>query len=225
MQTPRILRHNAFGNILIVRHADNLQREQYVHPCADIASDAFGAEMSAAFIQDVRGHLYNHHVAIVTAADTHDPIGFLSSNYFRLQRRGVLYISGLTVKQQYQAKGYGTSLVHAVFADYGSHGNPVDYIAGRTQNPVIVASRRRYCETVYPIDAEPTEEIVSIVHGLRKHLNMNGSFDAKTLVNHDTYESPLFAHRPSPRDSRIRTFFDECVGPRDSVFIIGTPKI
>ena len=218
-------KYTVFGDVLILPHVSESLSREYLNTAVEIASSGFGAPISETFAEDVRHHLLDHHVVFVADQQTQEPIGFLSSHFFDIANQGVLYISGLVVKADRQRQGVGRHLVETVLADQRQQGKTVDYITGRTQNPVIALSRRRYCETVYPIDAQPTESVLQVAQGIRSHLKMSGDFDEQLLVNRNTYPGALFVDRPKTHDEYINTFFTKNVGPADSVFIIGKPKI
>jgi GNAT superfamily N-acetyltransferase len=191
-----------------------------------IAADAFGVQqISPEFEQDVFEHLKKHHV-IIAYAENGEPLGFASVQYLQNQGIGNLYVSGLVIKHHAQKQGVGTALVTESIAAVRNAGYAVDYVSGRTQNPVVAQARMHYCDPVYPITASPNEEVLAIAHSLHSHLGMENPMDPHTLVTSQVYPVPLNRDsRPISKLAQVNDFFNAHVGPRDAAFIIGKPKI
>lgn len=191
-----------------------------------IAAAAFGVStITPEFENDVLNHLKKHHL-IISYSKSDNPLGFASLQYLANTGVGDLYVSGLVIKPEAQRHGLGTLMVTEGMNTVRKSGFPVDYVSGRTQNPVVAQARMHYCDPVFPITEKPSDEVLSVAHKLHSHLQMSGPMDQNTLVTRDVYPSPLNRDiRPNSKHDFINTFFNAHVGPRDAVFIIGKPKI
>lgn len=191
-----------------------------------IAADAFGVQqITPEFEQDVLEHLKKHHV-IIAYAENGEPLGFASIQYLQDQGIGNLYVSGLVIKHHVQKHGVGTALVTNSIETVRGAGHTVNYVSGRTQNPVVAQARMHYCDPVYPITATPTEEVLTVARLLHTHLGMENPLNPDTLVTPQVYPVPLNRDsRPISKLPQVNNFFNTYVGPRDAAFIIGKPKI
>ena len=197
--------------------------QKYIADGVKIAASAFGVhQITQEFDDDVRGHIIGHRV-IFAYNDRGEPVGFGSYDHLQDGGTGILYISGLVVNKETQGLGIGSSLSKEAVVDLRRRGYPVILVAGRTQSPVVAAARSSYCHPVYPIDAEPSPDIISAANMLLRHLNMTGIMDPRTLVTRNAYPHPLYEVRPQSKHKKINDFFARNVEPRDAVFIIGRP--
>lgn len=195
-----------------------------------VASDAFGVNLGAlsreeehVFAMDVVSHLVDHHVIFAYNLQG-EPEGFGSFDMLREGNKNILYVSGLVIKKESQKHGMGTEIVKQAIQSARTM-QPVDYVAGRTQNPAVAQARLHYCDPVYPLTAPVNDEVVQIGLAVHRHLKMRGPMDPVTLVTRNAYENPLTAIRPQSKLPAINAFFDQYVGPRDAAFIIGRPTI
>ncbi len=196
-------------------------QQQYLRYGVEVAADAFHVpSITPEFEREVLEHLLPYETFFLIKNS--EPVGFMSSEHFTYRGKGVVYIAGLVVKQSVQANGVGQALAREGKTLYKSLDLPIDYIAGRTQNPVVARARGRYCENLFPIRDIPTEEVIGISHELRERLGMSGEFNEQTLVNKDTYTHPLFRTLSGEQD--IDEFFAAHVGCLDSMFIMGRPN-
>jgi len=206
-----------------IPHMHEAEATALLQAGCEIAADAFGVEqITPEFEQDVFTHLVDHHV--IFAYDIQGkPQGFGSFDLVADAGKNMLYVSGLVIKHQAQKHGIGMSLVEQALTN-ARRVQSIDYIGGRTQNPVVAHARMHYCDPVFPITAQPDEEVVAIAQALHTHLNMINPLDPHTLITKNAYAHALAEKRPRSGHSQVDTFFRK-VGPRDSVFIIGRPII
>lgn len=188
-----------------------------------VAASAFGIPQTVEFERDVYNHMLNHQV-LFAYDPSGEPMGFTSYEHLTDGSMSVLYISGTVVKQEYQGKGIGATLTEKALEEARKRGS-IDYIAGRTQNPVVARSREHYCSPVYPIREVPDESIVRAGLMVHRHLGLINPMDPITLVTKNAYANPMYRARPMSGHQAIDRFFDRHVGPRDAVFIIGRPKL
>jgi hypothetical protein len=204
----------------------SLNRQQqlmYLNEAVIVAADAFGQNVEEpAFIEDVAGHLRNHRV--ILSYDNATPVGFVSMRHFNVEG-GVLYVSGMAVRENYQSKGVGQRLALQGLHSYRQSGDKIRYIAGRTQNPAVARSRSKYCPVVFPITQEPDRRAYRVAQILHDELGMTSGVERKTLVSREVYSRPLSTRRIVSGDHQIDGFFERNVGPRDAVFIIGVPHV
>lgn len=202
-------------------YIDKNTPEKFFKDGVSVAASAFGLPQTPEFELDVYNHLLNHQT-LFAYDECGAPVGFSSLEYLTAESKGILYISGLVVKKEYQGKGTGTFLATEAIAKI-RESKPVDLIAGRTQNPVVAKTRMNYCHPVYPINASPDPDIILAAQALHSHLKMDSPLDPITLVTKNAYESPMYINRPLSGRPEIDSFFAKNVGPRDAVFIIGRP--
>ena len=135
---------------------DNNSPKKLFSDGVGVAASAFGLPITPEFELDVYNHLLNHNV-IFAHNEKGEALGFTSYEYlpceieiiypdgfdevFGEKHLGILYISGTVVKKDRQQNGVGSTLTRQAFHEVRKLG-PVDYIVGRTQNPVVARSRR-----------------------------------------------------------------------------------
>src|SRR3989344_3028850 len=184
-----------------------------------VALDAFCRQDPAEFRKSVLAVLQNHSVVFLLKGDL--PFAFISTYCFKAESMGVMYIEGMAVKKDYQGNGVANKLVETAFDITCKKGLKIDFTAGKTQNPAVAKSRMNYCQEVYPISAPPTPLVIKIVNAVRGEKGLTKIFEEELLIERDSFPCPLSANRPCTTDLVINRFFDEHVGERDSVFIVG----
>ncbi|OGY12499.1 MAG: hypothetical protein A3A77_00810 [Candidatus Blackburnbacteria bacterium RIFCSPLOWO2_01_FULL_40_20] len=208
-----------FIDVFYHRGLPSEERRKFITWATEIALDAFGRKDAVEFRKSVLAVLQNHFVVFLLKGDR--PFAFISTNFFEVESVGVLYVEGMAVKNSYQGGGVATKLVESAFSIACKKGLKIDFIAGKTQNPAVAKSRMNYCQEVYPISAPPTPLVIKIVNAVRGEKGLTKIFEEELLIERDSFPCPLSANRPCTTDLVINRFFDEHVGERDSVFIVG----
>ncbi|HBL51991.1 MAG TPA: hypothetical protein DDZ05_02100 [Candidatus Blackburnbacteria bacterium] len=195
------------------------ERRRYMNWATCVALDAFGRQDPAEFRKSVLAVLQNHSVVFLLKGDL--PFAFISTYCFKAESMGVMYIEGMAVKKDYQGNGVANKLVETAFDITCKKGLKIDFIAGKTQNPAVAKSRMNYCREVYPIFAQPTPLVLKIVNMVRGKKRRVEVFDEELLVERNSYNGLLNTNRSYTSNEIVNRFFDEHVGERDYVFIVG----
>ncbi|MBU1199000.1 MAG: hypothetical protein KKF46_04665 [Nanoarchaeota archaeon] len=195
------------------------ERENIIEDLTMIARNGFGSEITR---EDVENHVLKTGILYLMSKNN-NKIGFASYDRMRLENKELLYLHGIVVKQEHQQEGLFYKVNNAEISQ-----NNFDFIAMRTQNPVIYAATRKIVKDIYPGKKPiPTEikELGKIV--AEDFLQMN-NFDPTTFIGRGTYSVSLYGAIPQYANAEINEFFDKQLNldydAGDSVLIVGKLK-
>jgi len=188
-----------------------------------VALSAFGQKDSEGFQSDVYKHLFNVETLILVFADNcgGKGMGFRTYSIFNPLLNGktinILYLEGAAVKADYHSQGLYQSFTSNLYGE-------ADYVAARTQNPVVVNALIKIFGLAYPITKKPSSEVKEIAHFISTHLKMK-NYDYNSMVGKGTYGGILTGSLPRVKNKAGRKLFsliDPIVG--DSMIIICPAK-
>ena len=193
------------------------RRESLVTRLAEIARNGFGTEIT---MKDVENHVMN--VDSLYLIRQNDAIvGFSSYDVLNIGKASIFYLSGIVVERNSQKKG----IFHRV-NQIALYSGDFDFMAMRTQNPVIYAATEKLVKTLYPnrnSTPESIRKLASII--ARDHLKME-RFCEETMVGRATYGTCLYDK--VQRHPRADNFFDNVLkvdyNAGDSVLLLGGLK-
>ncbi|HII15742.1 MAG TPA: hypothetical protein HA362_05520 [Nanoarchaeota archaeon] len=193
------------------------ERASLVCRLAEIARNGFGTAIT---MEDVENHVMNADNLYLIRQEN-EIVGFSSYDLLNVCESPILYLSGIVVERKSQKKGiFGR--VNKLALSSGDF----DFLAMRTQNPVIYAATERLVRKLYPRrDGTPADikEIAAII--AKQHLKME-RFCEETMVGKATYGTCLYDE--VQRHQRADDFFDNALkvdyNAGDSVLLLGRLK-
>lgn len=190
------------------------ERDTLVCRLAGIARNGFGTDIT---MEDVENHVMKVDALYLIRQDD-AIIGFSSYDILHINEACILYLSGIVVERKFQKHGiFGRANRFAL-----SSGN-FDFLAMRTQNPVIYAATEKLVKKLYPNKAGTPENIRQLAAMVaRNHLKME-KFCEETMVGKATYGTCLYDK--VQRHLRADDFFDNVINvdynAGDSVLLLG----
>lgn len=192
------------------------EREALVDELTEIARDGFGSQMTR---EDVENHVLKTEI-LYLVREKNNVVGFSSHNRLKINGRSVLYNNGIAIKRNAQRKG-----IYYEVNKEAMNLNKFDFVAMRTQNPVIYGATLKLVKQLYPDGYEIPEEIKEIGKTIAKDYLKMLRFDENTFIGRGTYGCSLYNTVPRYKDESINKFFDETLGldysAGDSVLLVG----
>jgi len=190
------------------------EKETLVDKLTEVARNGFGTEIT-------RGDVESHVLSVAMLYIIHNGlelIGFSSYDTFSLECRHILYLHGIAIKEEFQKRGLFCRVnQHAILS------KKFDFLAMRTQNPVVYAATQRIVHELYPNSLAIPPGIKRLGKTIAKEYLHMEQFDEKTFVGRMTYGKCLYDK--VPRHNRSNVFFDETLrldyNAGDSVLLIG----
>ncbi|MDI6737180.1 MAG: hypothetical protein QME12_01545 [Nanoarchaeota archaeon] len=193
------------------------ERDTLVCRLAEIARNGFGTKIT---MEDVENHVMNVDTLYLIRQEK-KIIGFSSYDVLNLDEAFILYLSGIVVEREFQKHGF-FNMVNKLALSSGNF----DFVAMRTQNPVIYAATEKLVKRLYP-NKEGTPESIRQLASIiaRDYLKME-RFCEETMVGKATYGTCLYDK--VQRHPRADDFFDNVLNvdynAGDSVLLLGGLK-
>ena len=193
------------------------ERDTLVTRLAEIARNGFGTEIT---MEDVENHVMKVDTLYLIRQEK-KIIGFSSYDVLQLGEAFILYLSGIVVEREFQKHGF-FNMVNKLALSSGNF----DFLAMRTQNPVIYAATEKLVKELYP-NKESTPESIRQLSSIiaKEYLNME-RFCEETMVGKATYGTCLYDK--VQRHPRADDFFDNALkldyNAGDSVLLLGGLK-
>ena len=111
-----------------------------VDKLTDIARDGFGTGITR---DDVINHVLKTDFLYIIG-NKENPEGFSSYNRLNIKDSNILYLNGIVMKRDVQKRGTFYR-INSLALDH----HPYDYIAMRTQNPVIYAATQKITKEIF----------------------------------------------------------------------------
>lgn len=175
--------------------------EETVKELAEITKNGFGSDMK---YEDAKHHVLSGDVLHLFRRGG-GLIGFASYNLYEAGNLSVLYLSGVVVKRGSQGNGFCSFSL-----ELERDGMPyTDYLAMRTQSPVMYGIAARYGGRTFPslTRSEPPEQAVSVGLFIAGKLGMK-NYEPKGFVERGTYGRALYNEAPRSGNQEINRFFD-----------------
>jgi len=172
--------------------------------------------------QDTWGHVSNAEFLYLVVEDQDNIISYSLFNIYQWQRKSILYLSGSMVDPKFQGKGISSNVLKFVAARFQT-----DYIAARTQNPVMYSSFHKACDKAYP-SFHTNDKIPQIIKAigfyLAKDILKMKFYLPDKMVGIETYGHCLYGKEPLHSSKTIDEVFKKNVNLKrgDSVLLIGT---
>jgi len=163
-----------------------------------VAMSAFGTNDSGEWRGDVWFHMfscdclilaYNWRTKYADKEMVSKGIAFRSISYAKIKGKKVMYIEGTAVDPNYQGYGFYQAFTRATL-------NGFDYVASRTQNPVVVTALSKVFRDVYPITKAPTKEQQEIGAVLADKLGMQKKYDKRRMFARSLYSGQMNGNLP-----------------------------
>ncbi len=150
-----------------------------------VALSAFAREDTAFFREDVYDHLFSGYFLTLVFDPEKENLGvaFMSSNFIEYNGLKIFYIEGTAVAAEYHNLGIYQGIVREM-------SQTVDLVACRTQNPAAFVGLSKIFKVVYPISANPSNEIKDIAKKIAQYLNMD-NHEHSLMKGHKTYGQNL----------------------------------
>ncbi|MFH1174567.1 MAG: GNAT family N-acetyltransferase [archaeon] len=192
------------------------RKQQLVRVLTTIAQEGFGTKITS---EDVERHVLDVQDLYLIEQEG-ETIGFSSYDLYVIEGKNVLYLSGMVLRPAYQGKGLFGKVNRQVIP------STCDIFAGRTQNPVVYAARKKLVKKLYPDGRDIPSDIKTIGRILaRDHLHMR-DFDEETFVGRGTYGVSLYDcipyHAGDYEFFREQLKLDFAAG--DSVLLLGVMR-
>ena len=174
-----------------------------------VAAEGFVQPVSDGLQTDVRNHLADSQTAFSIVDENGQVVGFaLFKNIV-----GVLYLTGLILRHDYQNRGLGKAAILA-----GRFATGAEYFALRTQSPRMWSVGNKLASAWYPNqngfsdkDLEQKASILALELGMA------------TPIVQGFYGGPLYGEKPTHRDPALQAWWDSlCSFQRgDAVLCVG----
>ena len=147
------------------RDLSESEQQHLISELYPVAKSAFQQEDSSGFYQDVTTHVMQNSDLLVLT-DGSRVIAFRLWNILSIPGKTIVYLAGMCVHQDYQGRGIGKAMLHYVV----NHIPTWDYMALRTQNPVMVLCLKgvtthgtlfQYGDTSIPEDVQIVVKIIA----------------------------------------------------------------
>lgn len=179
----------------------------------------FVQEDSPVLWKDTENHIFGSEFLFVVS-NNDQVISYAVLDFWKQETQSVLYLSGIMVHPQYQGTNVSSNTLRNALGQF----NP-DFIAARTQNPVMYESLARICKAVYPNH---------LGHSIPPEVKLIGEFTAKcklrmkdydpdSMVGKGIYGGCMYGKEPSSRDPLIEKWFKEMVSLKrgDAMIVVG----
>jgi len=172
---------------------------------------------------DIRNHVLNVDTIYVVGEPANlEPVGFGSFSHLDLAGAPVLYWCGVVLAEEHQGKGLMGQVLDRAIEE-----SDCEFIATRTQNPIIYAALHQRCVVLYPNGrrAQPPQPFAQIALALAQRLKME-DFDPDTCTEHGTYGGCMTAtipHYEGRSQQAARSFLQIGLNPErgDSAILVG----
>ncbi len=185
----------------------------------EAAREGFGTEIGR---EDVRSHTFGADKLFISYEPDGRLSGFSSVMDFEISGNKVLYYMGTVVRKKYQGNG-----LYRQFKEEALSGAFYDFIALRTQNPVIYGaiSKLPCLNRIYPNPAcETPLSIQDIASKLAFDKLKMDNFDSASLIGRKTYGASLTPEIPF-YSKEVNGFFEDKLNlsfsEGDSIILIG----
>lgn len=150
-----------------------------------VALSAFNRDDTDYFREDVYSHLFNGSFLILVFDPDNKNLGVAFRSYAILKHNSskILYIGGTAVTSNYQSCGIYQGLTREM-------SKKVDFVASRTQNPIVVTALSRVFQSVYPVTTPPNKKIKVIANVVAEYLEMN-DYNYDEMIGYKTYGQSL----------------------------------
>ena len=188
------------------------------HQAVSVIEKSFGQNYKEDLSdQDVRDFLSNGHLYLIIN-NQRDIIGIELLQLLDIEGVEIMYTGGAAIDPAYQGKN-----IHSDFRDYMIERNKPQYIAGRTQNPIVY---KVYCKspgTVYPDPktSVPTH-IQKLAMKISETLHMT-NFNPTTLIQKEAYGGAVYGKDRYPVidiDSDTSKMFSQLEIEKGDAFLI-----
>ena len=189
-----------------------IERKTLLDQLTDIAREGFGTQITR---DDVENHVFDVH-SLYLIKDRGEIVGF--SAYDRINEKNILYLQGIVLRQDYQKGGLFTRVNQQALSlkDF-------DYLAMRTQNPVVYSATEKIVDALYPCSSTIPYDVKEIATRIAKEYLGMKSFSSETFVSKATYSCSLYDIIPQHKCSSA--FFDNILEldyqAGDSVLLLG----
>jgi hypothetical protein len=190
------------------------ERQTLVDRLAHIARTGFGTNITQ---EDVENHVMQVDKLYLIMEDS-VIAGFSSYGIMEHNNRKILYLHGIVVMPEFQKHGIFQRLNRLALSEEN-----YDFLAMRTQNPVVYAATEHLVKKLFPNRKKAPEDVKKIaVHLALDHLKMQ-AFDEETFVGRHTYGTCLYSD--VPKHQRSSELFDSILKldykAGDSVILVG----
>jgi len=195
------------------------EREKLLDQLVSIARDGFGTDMTR---EDVENHVFKVGELYLVQVDR-ALVGFAGYDHIRFKDKNILYLQGIVIRRDFQRHG----LFHRVNTKAINY-NGFDFLAMRTQNPVIYAATQKLVKELYPNGTPAPEVVAEIAKYIARDFLKMKDFDDQTFVGRSTYGVCLYDFIPQPVHGRANSFFNQSLrlnyAQGDSVLLVGALK-
>lgn len=197
---------------------DEARKQVLAGQLVPVTRDGFGTEVT---VDDITRHVLGVDV-LYLALERDRLVGFGSFEHLHLAGEDVLYLCGTVFAREHQCHGLMSSIIDRAVKESG-----MQFIATRTQNPILYVALSRRCSKLYPNGNSgiPPEPFRTVAAELAKHLKMRG-FDPESLTEIGTYGGCMTDRPPhygGPNSEAARRFAGFGLMPErgDSVILVG----
>ncbi|MFH1455736.1 MAG: hypothetical protein ABIF40_02195 [archaeon] len=189
------------------------ERKELVDKLTSVASDAFGMVRKR---DDVEQHALN--VDMLYLIQCKDVItGFATYDFLYSGGEKVLYLNGIVVQQCCQQKGIFSKVNKLAMKQ-----DDFDYLAMRTQNPVVYAAASKIVSKLYPGTTGMPERVKNVGRYLAQHLGSK-NFNLGSFVDKGTFGMCFYGEVPGHKTA-TSFFTDELkmdLEAGDTVLLVG----
>jgi hypothetical protein len=152
----------------------------------DIACSAFKTNMD---FEDVKHHtIGSENLYLMRLND--EIVGFGTTRKLNSPIGKILYLDGVAVKEEYQQAGLFKKFLEQVR-------NGEDFVAGRTQNPVIIGTcKKQIPGAFYPNGVLPPERVKLVGEFIAKAVLNMDDYNRENFVGKGTYGRSLYSEIP-----------------------------
>lgn len=198
------------------------KKGELVDELTKIARNAFGTQITK---EDVRNHI----IPVSTMALAKlgkDIIGFATTDFYRVEDYGVIYLVGTCVLREHQRNGVFSQLLDIVLKEETFKHEEAKIFVTRTQNPVLYKSVNKFLDEIYPNNDNTCNKKEYLKLGERFAREILDGKLSDNFVMKGAYGRCMYDEIPRSEDTSVNSLFDKLLdyNDGDAVLIVGKLK-